>query len=111
VPRHEGAKRSIGQARAPTPGTQVRPEPLGHQTSSRNDIQLITILGSQATGLVNAECDLTVVSLSSKDSTTSLPEQGNNPSRLVNKFLDSVADHKIRYRSSINPTFHPPSAL
>jgi hypothetical protein len=27
---------------------------------------------------------------------TSLPEQDNNPSRLVNKYLDSVADHKIR---------------
>jgi hypothetical protein len=50
------------------------------------------LLGSQATGLANAEYDLTVVSLASKDArSTSLPEQGHNPSRLVNKYLDSIA--------------------
>jgi hypothetical protein len=90
------------------PRTRVRLEPLGHQTSRRNDIQVITLLGSQATGLVNAEYDLTVVSLASKDSrTTSLPEQDNNPSLLVNKYLDSVADHKIHHRPSSSLPFHP----
>ena len=70
------AKLIIGQALASTPGTRVRLEPLGHQTSRRNDIQVITLLGSQATGLANAEYDLTVVSLASKDArATSLPEQ------------------------------------
>jgi hypothetical protein len=54
-PRHEGAKRIIGQALASTPGTGARLEPLGHQTSRRNDIQVITLLGPQATGLANAE--------------------------------------------------------
>jgi hypothetical protein len=93
---HEGA-RIIRQALASTPGTRVRLEPLGQQTRRRNDVQVITIVGSQATGLANAEYDLTVVSLASKDArSTSLPEQDNNPSRLVNKYLDSVADHKIR---------------
>jgi hypothetical protein len=71
-------------------------------------MQVITLLGSQATGLANAEYDLTVVSLANKDSrTTCLPEQDNNPSRLVNKYLDMVADHKIRHRPSSNLLFHP----
>ncbi|GFZ50356.1 hypothetical protein JCM24511_08113 [Saitozyma sp. JCM 24511] len=75
VARHEGPKRIIGQALDSTPGTRVRLEPLGH-TSRRNDIQVITLLGSQTTGLANAEYDFTVVSLASKDSrATSLPEQ------------------------------------
>jgi hypothetical protein len=52
VARH-GAKRIIGQALASTPGTRVRLEPLGHQTSRRNDIQVLTLLGSQATELAN----------------------------------------------------------
>jgi hypothetical protein len=104
---HEGA-RIIRQALASTPGTRVRLEPLGQQTRRRNDVQVITIVGSQATGLANAEYDLTVVSLASKDArSTSLPEQDNNPSRLVNKYLDSVADHKIRHRPTSNLPFHP----
>jgi hypothetical protein len=108
VARHEGAKRIIGQALASTPGTRVRLEPLGHQTSRRNDIQTITLLGSQATGLANAEYDLTVISLSSKDArATFLPNQDSDPSRLVNKYLDSVADHKVRHRPSSNLPFHP----
>ncbi|RSH82982.1 hypothetical protein EHS25_005691 [Saitozyma podzolica] len=37
----------------------------------------------------------------------SLPEQDNNSSRLVNKHLDSVADHKIRHRPSSNHPFNP----
>jgi hypothetical protein len=39
--------------------------------------------------------------------TTSLPEQDINPSRLVNKFLDTVADHNVRHRPSSNLPFHP----
>jgi hypothetical protein len=79
VARHEGAKHIIGQALAFTPGTRVRLEPLGHQTSRRNDIQVITLLGSQATGLANAEYDLTVVSVSSKDArATYLPNQDSD---------------------------------
>jgi hypothetical protein len=66
VARHEGAKCIIGQALASLPGTRVKLEPLGHQTSRRNDIQVITLLGSQAAGLANAQYDLTVVSLASK---------------------------------------------
>ncbi|RSH89957.1 hypothetical protein EHS25_001943 [Saitozyma podzolica] len=30
-----------------------------------------------------------------------------NPSRLVNKYLDSVADHKVRHRPGSNLPFHP----
>jgi hypothetical protein len=108
VARHEGAKGIIGQALDSTPGTQVRLEPLGNQTSRRNDIQVITLLGSQATGLANAEYDLTVVSLANKHArSTSLPNQDTDPSRLVNKYLDSVADHKVRHRPSSNLPFHP----
>jgi hypothetical protein len=59
-------------------------------TSRRNDIQVITLLGYQVTGLANAEYALTVVSLASKDArATSLPQQDNNPSRQVNKYLVS----------------------
>jgi hypothetical protein len=108
VARHERAKRIIGRALASTPSTRVRLEPLGHQTSRRNDIQVITLLGSQATGLANSEYDLTVVSLASKDArATNLPNQDTDPSRLANKYLDSVADHKVRHRPSSNLPFHP----
>ncbi|GFZ52412.1 hypothetical protein JCM24511_10185 [Saitozyma sp. JCM 24511] len=91
VARHEGAKHIMGQALALTPGTRVRLEPLGHQTSRRNDIQVFSLLGSQATGLANAEYDLT----------------DTDPSRLVNKYLDSVADHKVRHRPHSNLPFDP----
>lgn len=53
--RHDGHKCINRQAHVPTPCTRDRPEPLGHQTSWRNDIQIITLLGPQATGLANAE--------------------------------------------------------
>jgi hypothetical protein len=36
-----------------------------------------------------------------------LQEHDNNPSRLVNKYLDSVADHKVRHRPTSNLPFHP----
>ena len=108
VARHEGAKHIMGQALASTPGTRVRLEPLGHQTSRRNDIQVFSLLGSQATGLANAEYDLTVVSLANKDArATKLPNQDTDPSRLANKYLDSVADHKVRHRPTSNLPFHP----
>jgi hypothetical protein len=85
------------QARNPWPPDQ-----------SRNDIQVITLLGSQATGLASVEYDPTIVSLASQDSrTTCLPEQGNSPTQLVNRYLDSVADHKIRHRPSSTLPFHP----
>ncbi|RSH85368.1 hypothetical protein EHS25_004764 [Saitozyma podzolica] len=62
---------------------------------------------SDSTGLAIAEYDLTAVSLVSKNSPiTSLPEQ-DNPSRLVNKYLDSIDDHKRRHRPSSNLPFHP----
>jgi hypothetical protein len=38
---------------------------------------------------------------------TYLPNQDTEPSRLVNKYLDSVADHKVRHRPSSNLPFHP----
>jgi hypothetical protein len=64
--------------------------------------------GLRPTVLINAEYDLTVVSLASKDSrATSLPEQVSNPARMVNKYLDSVADHKVRHRPISNLPFHP----
>ncbi|GFZ44943.1 hypothetical protein JCM24511_02669 [Saitozyma sp. JCM 24511] len=108
VARHEGSKHIMGQALASTPGTRVRLEPLGHQISRRNDIQVFSLLGSQATGLANAEYDLTVVSLANKDArATKLPNQDTDPSRLANKYLDSVADHKVRHRPTSNLPFHP----
>ncbi|RSH82988.1 hypothetical protein EHS25_005698 [Saitozyma podzolica] len=72
------------------------------------DFEVITLLGSQATGLANAEDDLTVVSLASKDArATNLPNQDTDPSRLVNKDLDSVAAHKVRHRPKSNLPSHP----
>jgi hypothetical protein len=77
------------------------------------DIQDVTLLGSQASGHANAEYDHTVVSLASKDArTTSLPEHNSNPSRTVNKYLDCVADHKIRHRptaTSLSALLYSPS--
>jgi hypothetical protein len=76
---HEGA-RIIRQALASTPGTRVRLEALGHQTRRLIDVQVITIVGSQATGVDTAEYELTVVALASTDArATSLPEHNNNP--------------------------------
>jgi hypothetical protein len=96
----------------PPPGTRVRLEPLDQQTSRRNDIQTISLLGSQATGLANAEYDLTVVSLANKDArATKLPNLDTDPSRLVNKYLDSVADHKDRHHPTSNLPFHPVLSL
>jgi hypothetical protein len=64
--------------------------------------------GLETAKIANAEYDLTVVSLATKDSrTTSLPEQDNNPSGLVNKYLDSVDDHKVRHHPTSNLPFHP----
>ncbi|GFZ44298.1 hypothetical protein JCM24511_02020 [Saitozyma sp. JCM 24511] len=98
----------MGQALASTPGTRVRPEPLGHQTSRCNDIQVFSLLGSQTTVLANAEYDLTVVSGVNKDAlATKLPNQDTNPSRLVNKYLDSVADNRVRHRPTSNLPVHP----
>ncbi|GFZ46030.1 hypothetical protein JCM24511_03764 [Saitozyma sp. JCM 24511] len=84
------------------------PHPAPDQTSRRNDIQVFSLLGSQATGLANAEYDLTVVSLANKDArATQLPNQDTDPYRLANKYLDSVADHKVRHRPTSNLPFHP----
>ncbi|GFZ50353.1 hypothetical protein JCM24511_08110 [Saitozyma sp. JCM 24511] len=88
VARHEGAKRTIGQALASTPGTRVRLEPLLHLTSRRNDIQSSPWQAKDARA-------------------TYFPNQDTEPSRLVNKYLDSVADHKVRHRPSSNLPFHP----
>ncbi|GFZ49920.1 hypothetical protein JCM24511_07323 [Saitozyma sp. JCM 24511] len=108
VARHEGAEHIMGQALASTPGTRVRLEPLGHQTSRRKDIQVFSLFESQAMGLANAEYDLTVVSLANKDArATKLPNQDTDPSWLANKYLDSVADHKVRHRPTSNLPFHP----
>jgi hypothetical protein len=108
VTRREAGKLIIEQALASTPGTRIRLEPLGHHTSRLNDIQVITLLGSLATGLANAEYDLTFVSLASKDARAmSLPDQDGNPSRLATMYLDSVADHKVRHRPTSNLPFHP----
>ncbi|GFZ52259.1 hypothetical protein JCM24511_10032 [Saitozyma sp. JCM 24511] len=66
------------------------------------------LLVLRATGLVNPEYGLTVVSLASKESRdTSLPEQEDNPSRLVNQYLDCVAVHNVRHRPTSNLPFHP----
>jgi hypothetical protein len=79
-----------------------------HQDQTRTPNQVITLLGPQATGLANAEYDLTVVSLANKDArATYLPNQDSDPSRLANKYLDSVADHKLRHRPRSNLAFHP----
>jgi hypothetical protein len=48
------------------------------------------------------------VSLANKDSgPPAFSEQDDNSTRLVNKYLDMVADHKIRHRPGNNLPFHP----
>ncbi|GFZ49914.1 hypothetical protein JCM24511_07317 [Saitozyma sp. JCM 24511] len=94
VARREGAKHILGQARL--------------DPCRRNIIQVFSLLGSQATGLANAEYDLTVISLANKDArATKLPNQDADPSRLANTYLDSVADHKVRHRPTSNLPFNP----
>ncbi|RSH83604.1 hypothetical protein EHS25_005508 [Saitozyma podzolica] len=67
--RHEGAKLIIEQALSSTPGTRV-----------------LTLLGSQATGLANTEYDLTVVYLASKDArSTRVIHAGQQVSRLCRR--------------------------
>ncbi|RSH80170.1 hypothetical protein EHS25_007275 [Saitozyma podzolica] len=83
---------SSGRPSPPPRALESRLEPLGHQTSRRTDIQTITLLGSHRTGLANAEYDITV---------------GTDPSRLINRFLDFVADHKVRHRPTSSLPFHP----
>jgi hypothetical protein len=51
---------------------------------------------------------ISVVSLANKDArATKLPNQDTDPSRLANKYLDSVADHKLRHSPTSNLPFHP----
>ncbi|GFZ44308.1 hypothetical protein JCM24511_02030 [Saitozyma sp. JCM 24511] len=70
-------------------------------TKPTDDTQVITLLEPQATGLANAEYDLTVVSLANKDArATNLPNQDTNPSRLVN-------NHKVRHHPSSTLPFQP----
>ncbi|GFZ49921.1 hypothetical protein JCM24511_07324 [Saitozyma sp. JCM 24511] len=72
------------------------------------DIQVFILLEFHAIGPANAEHDFTVVSIDYKDSDPpAFSEQDDNPTRLVNKYLGMVADHKIRHRPSNNLPFHP----
>jgi hypothetical protein len=105
---HEGARHIIGQALDSTPGIRVGFGPLGHKTSRRNDIQINHSAG--VSGHRPSQCRVRSrghLSANRDARATNLPNQDTNPSRLVNKYLDSVADHKVRHRPSSNLPFHP----
>jgi hypothetical protein len=52
--------------------------------------------------------NLTFGPLASEEARSStLPNQNTDPSRLVNKYLDSVADHKVLHRPGNKLPFHP----
>jgi hypothetical protein len=98
--RHEQVKRAIASALSKIPGVAVVVEPLIEGTARRNDIR---ITGSQASGVARHEYDVTVVSLSTRDSVnTRIPPTSlsDDPAErchaLIDKFLDSKAEDKIR---------------
>jgi hypothetical protein len=76
-----------------------------------HDIQVTTLLESQATGLANAEYDLMAVLLDSNDArTTSLAEQDQNPTRSVEQVRRLCCRPQGPPLPKQQPPF-PPSAL
>lgn len=79
-----------------------------HSATRRNDSRVVTQLGSQSIGLHNARIRPCSTLLAYKDARSiSLLEQDNNPSWLVNKYLDSVVDQKIRQCQTSKLPFLP----
>ena len=98
--RHEQVKRAIASALSKIQGVAVVVEPLIGGTARRNDIR---VTGNPASGVSRHEYDVTVVSLSTRDSVNTrippnlLPEDpAERCYSLITKFLDSKADDKIR---------------
>ena len=98
--RHEQVKRAIASALSKIQGVAVVVEPLIGGTARRNDIR---ITGNPMSGVARHEYDVTVVSLSTRDSVNTrippnlLPEDPvARCYALIAKFLDSKAEDKIR---------------
>lgn len=98
--RHEQVKRAIASALSKIPGVAVVVEPLIGGTVRRNDIR---VTGNPTSGVARHEYDITVVSLSTRDSVeTRIPpnlapdEPTERCYSLIAKFLDSKANDKIR---------------
>ena len=98
--RHEQVKRAIASALSKIQGVAVVVEPLIGGTARRNDIR---VTGNPTSGVARHEYDVTVVSLSTRDSVNTrippnlLPEDpAERCYALIGKFLNSKADDKIR---------------
>ena len=109
--RHEQVKRAIASALSRIQGVAVVVEPLIGGTARRNDIR---VTGNPTCGIARHEYDVTVVSLSTRDSVNTripsnlLPE---DPAKrcyaLIGKFLKSRADNKIRRLPPTGVPFTP----
>jgi hypothetical protein len=100
IARHEQVKRAIGAALSKVEGARVIVEPHIGETDRRNDIRFT---GTEACGIAKHEYDVTVVSLSTRDSmATHFPPNlsPTNPAErchgLIGQFLTKVANNKIR---------------
>ena len=98
--RHEQVKRAIASALSKIQGVAIVVEPLIGGTARRNDIR---VTGNPTSGVARHEYDVTVVSLSTRDSVeTRIPPNlsPDDPAErcyvLIAKFLDSKANDKIR---------------
>jgi hypothetical protein len=108
VAQHNGAKHIIGtgprlpprhpsQTRTPRPpNQQTQPHPgiLSAWVSGHGFGQCRVRPHSRPPGKQGRPCH-------------KAPESDTDPSRLVNKYLDSVADHKVCHRPTSNLPFHP----
>ncbi|RSH94185.1 hypothetical protein EHS25_003988 [Saitozyma podzolica] len=94
IPTHDTGRRSVSSAH-PSHSSIKFPGIIKHTAEA---------IPLGATGLANAEYDLTVVSLASKDARAPyLPNQDTDPQQ----YLDPVADHKVRHRPRSNLPFQP----
>ncbi|MGV2364916.1 MAG UNVERIFIED_CONTAM: hypothetical protein MIN83_26280, partial [Paenibacillus polymyxa] len=98
--RHEQVKRAIASALSKIQGVAVVVEPLIGGTARRNDIR---VTGNPTSGIARHEYDVTVVSLSTRDSVNTRIHPNLTPEdpaercyALIAKFLDSKANDKIR---------------
>jgi hypothetical protein len=109
--RHEQVKRAIASAFSKMQGVTVVVEPLIEGTARRNDIR---VTGDPESGIARHEYDVTVVSLSTRDSVNTRFANGLAPLDpqercygLIHKFLNVIAYNKIRNLPANRMPFTP----
>jgi hypothetical protein len=109
IARHEQVKRAIGAALSKVEGAKVIVEPNIGKTNRRKDIRFT---GTGARGVAKHEHDVTVVSLSTRDSMAAHFPPNLSPTNpaerchgLIAQFLTKVASNKIRRLPANNIPF------